>query len=222
MCLETKFQGYQGEEYKVIPCMLFSPQLYENKQDLPRENDVEKTSIKLGRYILITKTEVGFEVEFLHLESKSIERKSLDLHAHHQLLALEAMAREGHLVEIKDEKVQAAIHKLVEEWGGYYRKICRRVNRIFSAVGILSEALKLMNSQRCTFKAAYKLLQDREIWPLRKVDLYYHIGLELLRAHNPGLCFVSPLRYMEIKMRSLTRAERVAIEAARTNEEDDS
>ena len=78
------------------------------------------------------------------------------------------MTRVGHLIKIEDPELQETLSQLVKAWGGYYNKICRRVNRIFSAVGQLSTALKLANSKNAPLRQPSNNCKPKKYGPLEK------------------------------------------------------
>ncbi len=214
--LKSNHKFCQPNGYVFLPCYL-------NKEI--EEYDVRM--VKLGKHILILKSDENFEVCFLHKEF-GYQKKTINIKEIPQLVELSNNFEMGRY-RVKDYELLKNICELVNVFGGHMQRICKGPNRIFYAAGLLSTALEESKREKIPisevlFRKQFKLNEDGKTYQpdfntVHKMENLYWLGLEKLRAFNPNLQFTNPINYVECIKLPISEDEKLELEKFIKNEE---
>ncbi|MEI8365908.1 MAG: hypothetical protein WCF65_05770 [Parachlamydiaceae bacterium] len=108
---------------------------------------------------------------------------------------------------ITNESLVGRIRELVDSHDGQTRKICRKINRIYYAAGLLFTAIEFSKSNgnslsESLFDIQFNFRENSKTYEcdfdrLHYIDEIYEFGLAKLREVNANLQFTSPHNYME-------------------------
>ncbi len=201
-------------------------------------NQQECSQLSVNRSILVAKREDAFELHFRHLPTgmrrqvalKESQRPQLFAHlaAFYQSKHADLSQKNKKTCHIDNKELQNNLLTYVDGQEGKNLKCCRRINRIFYATGLLFYAMQQAEKTRrplsaCLFECQFQaqpstqnMSQDSIRYAyfsryLTKMDEFYWIGLDKLRAINPSLNLIAPREYKRHMDRPLSKESEQAL-----------
>jgi hypothetical protein len=193
-CDEDKARKYDAHGVKQLP--LFFSTIPADKAEL--------VLVANGKKILICRNEEWYEINYLHEEANDRSVLILDEETYPDLVASltnfqKFYANQNQACTIDDPGLIAKLVECVSSFGGKTSKICRRINRIYYAAGLLFHALEESGKSQLPITEHLFALQcskydesKRSFQLSVKDENFYRLGLKKLQEINPNLQFLAP------------------------------
>ena len=201
--LHKKCAQYSSDGFKELPCYMVS---------YFRAKCTKQTVIQ-GKAIQVVKDFDHFKIRYLDHESGEFQKRLL-CQEKHSLIIEKLSSLSVRLEYAVDEQIQIQDKELIKElmacvsdFGGRGKKLCRSINRIYYAAGLLFSSLEYSKKQNIPiterlFELQFTLVSADvntyrpDFLRLRKRDELYWYGLRKMQEINPELKFLSPFDYL--------------------------